>query len=73
MRLPWNSLRHTARMAIVIIDKTVEITRPAVGIGVETVPISRDSNCTESIIVRFLRNPLAPTVDARRSLIWAWR
>jgi hypothetical protein len=56
-------------MAIVIIDKTVEITRPAVGIGAETVLILRGSSCTESIIVRFLRNSLAPTVDARRSLI----
>ena len=42
-------------MAIVNIDKMVEIIRPAVGIGVDVPPIILRKSCTEVIVVRFLR------------------
>ena len=42
-------------MAIVNIDKMVEIIRPAVGIGVDVPPIILGKSCTEVIVVRFLR------------------
>ena len=38
-------------MAIVNIDNTVEITSPAVGIGVEMIPISRGDKRNEFIMV----------------------
>lgn len=42
-------------MAIVNIDKMVEIIRPAVGIGADVPPIILGKSCTEVIVVRFLR------------------
>jgi hypothetical protein len=42
-------------MAIVNIDKMVEIIRPAVGIGVDVPPIILGNSSTEVMIVRFLR------------------
>jgi hypothetical protein len=62
-------------MAMVNIDKTVDMTSPAVGIGVEMTPISRDNSCSESIAARVQENSscVNPKVDARRSLIWPWR
>jgi hypothetical protein len=42
-----------ARTAIVNIDKTVEITSPWVGIGVESIPISRDNNRATAIVIRY--------------------
>jgi hypothetical protein len=42
-------------MAIVNIDRMVEIIRPAVGIGVDVPPIILGKSCTEVIVVRFLR------------------
>jgi hypothetical protein len=42
-------------MAIVNIDKMVEIIRPAVGIGVDVPPTIFGKSCIEVIIVRLLR------------------
>jgi hypothetical protein len=55
-------------MAMVNIDKTVDMTSPAVGIGVEMTPISRDNSCPESIAARVQENSSCenPKVDARR-------
>jgi len=46
-------LKHIAKMAIVSIDKTVETTSPAVGIGVDVIPISRCNSLMKLIVVRF--------------------
>jgi hypothetical protein len=43
-------------MAIVNIDRMVEITSPDVGIGVGKARISRDSSSTESIVVILLNS-----------------
>lgn len=45
-------------MAIVNIDKMVEIIMPAVGIGAVVPPIILGKSCTEVIVVRFLRTSI---------------
>ena len=65
-------LKHTAKMAIVSIDKMVETISPAVGIGVDTIPISRCKSLMKLIVVRLLESLCCkiPSETTPRSLIW---